>query len=228
MAYAIVDGIELCKITNYSRPDGLLADEHYTANGSHRRDVLAMTRTWNITLSRLNADEWAVLYRHFTRHLGRSLFWDVHMGGTYPQNAVPVTVRMTAKNVAGPSRTREGRGKLYWVTENGDYIVTEHGDRILWPSLQPLNGVDYRGGEITLTIKEVVGIAPGGGFHSTAGSEVLLIPGPQGAPGPQGPVGPAGQDGTIITAGPTPPTVGKPGDLHIDTTTGELLEWEES
>lgn len=245
MSYAILDGIELCKITRFEIPDGLIADEHYTASGAHRRDVLAMTRTWEITLDNLNADEWATLFFHFQQHTGRSLFWSWHLGGTYDSHAVPVTVRMRAAN---HGKGEQGAPPAHWVTEDGDHIVTEDGDHILFDTLRPRRGPDYRGGSITLTIKETIASAPGGGW-GTPGSEVLAIPGPEGPAGLsayqvaldngfvgspnewlaslEGPEGPQGEPGTIITAGSDEPSEARPGDLHIDTDTGDVLEWDE-
>ena len=246
--FAIVDGIELCKVRAFSEPDPLIADEGRTANGSFRRDVTAVGRSWEVTLGRLTGDEFAILQRHFLTHVGRSMFWYRGFGGSYDTDARPVVVRASYRHEPGIGIRESGRRKPYLRAETGAIIITEDGKRIALDTLQPWIGTDFLAGEIRLTITQVHGGVPGGGWVNTAGSEVVMIPGPEGADGPsayqvaveqgftgttaewlaslEGPVGPVGPQGTIITAGPTPPSEARPGDLHIDDS-GDVLEWEE-
>lgn len=223
MAFFVLDGIEVCKISRFSEPDALIADEARTAGGSFRRDVTAVGRSWNITTGLLTGDEFAALRDHLLQHVGRSLFWYRGFGGAYPQQARPVLVRASYEHRPGPGLNGAAP---YLLTEDGDHLTTEAGERIVIDTLQPITGRDYLAGVVTLTITQVSAATPGGGWASTLGSEVLMIPGPAGPPGPMGPMGLPGPAGSSVLTGNGPPeeTPGNAGDVYIDVDTGDVYK----
>lgn len=226
MAYFVLDGIEVCKISRFTEPDGLIADEARTANGAFRRDVTAVGRSWNITTGLLTADEFATLRNHLLQHVGRSLFWYRGFGGAYPQQARPVVVRASYEHRPGLGLLSNHGGIPYLMTEAGEVLTTEDGHDLVLDTLQPWHGRDFLAGIVTLTITQVPSATPGGGWTSTLGSEVLMIPGPEGPAGPMGPMGAPGPAGSSVITGNGPPeeTPGNPGDVYIDVNSGDVYK----